>query len=177
MVVVDLRSSWSRVTLNEELVGRMSFVSRLPQYLMTAMLTGALQVASSIVEGGDGLVCDEKECVGGWVADVSAVTSVNPSVSIVERRGQRSRAATQSRKKRGTSLCHRSSPRTIKRRQGGMQGARRHVGEDGKRVVLSPSLTQTFHPTISITDLSSSRHSRSPRSCESQRSEASELPR
>jgi hypothetical protein len=32
-VVVLRRWSWSRVTDNEEFVGRMSFVSRLPQYL------------------------------------------------------------------------------------------------------------------------------------------------
>lgn len=32
-VVVDLRLSWSRVTDKDEFVGKMSFVSRLPQYL------------------------------------------------------------------------------------------------------------------------------------------------
>lgn len=32
-VVWVLRSAWERVTEREELVGRLSFVSRLPQYL------------------------------------------------------------------------------------------------------------------------------------------------
>ena len=60
-VVVDRKWSWSNVIDNEEFVGRMSFVSRLPQYLvvdwlslqhivhathlMQAMLTGAEAVA------------------------------------------------------------------------------------------------------------------------------------
>jgi hypothetical protein len=61
-VVVDRRWSWSRVTERDELVGKISLVSRLPQYLrigcydlicmdatsthlMTAMLTGAEAVA------------------------------------------------------------------------------------------------------------------------------------
>ena len=63
---MERRWSWSRVTDREELVGRMSAVSRLPQYLslgqrcarlrngegaldtrlMQAMLTGAVTVAS-----------------------------------------------------------------------------------------------------------------------------------
>ena len=36
-VVVDRRSSWSSVTEREELVGRISAVSRLPQYLWSAL--------------------------------------------------------------------------------------------------------------------------------------------
>lgn len=38
-VVVERRSHWSRVTERDELVGRMSASSRLPQYLTTAILT------------------------------------------------------------------------------------------------------------------------------------------
>ena len=59
-VVVDLKWSWSSVTERDELVGKISLVSRLPQYLlsalhiemkttaylMTAILTGAVDVAS-----------------------------------------------------------------------------------------------------------------------------------
>ena len=36
-VVVDRRWSWSSVTESDELVGRMSFVSRFPQYLHRCM--------------------------------------------------------------------------------------------------------------------------------------------
>ena len=39
MVVVVLRSSWCNVTESDEFVGNSSFVSRLPQYLIVAMLT------------------------------------------------------------------------------------------------------------------------------------------
>jgi hypothetical protein len=49
------RSRWERVTDNDEFVGRLSFVDRFPQYLMTcnqlwqsdstAMFTGAVVVA------------------------------------------------------------------------------------------------------------------------------------
>jgi len=75
-VVVERRWSWLRVTESEELVGRMSLVSRLPQYLdrsqcgvsdgfdrtdlMQAMLTGAeavvwkcFDMVMVVVEGGN----------------------------------------------------------------------------------------------------------------------------
>lgn len=44
-VVWVRRSSCERVTERDELVGRFSFGSRLPQYLITAMLTGAVVLA------------------------------------------------------------------------------------------------------------------------------------
>ena len=45
-VVIVRRWSWSSVTLRLSFVGRMSDESRLPQYFITAMFTGAVQVAS-----------------------------------------------------------------------------------------------------------------------------------
>jgi len=44
--VLDARWSCDSVADREELAGSSSVVSRLPQYLMTAMLIGAEQVAS-----------------------------------------------------------------------------------------------------------------------------------
>ena len=44
-VVWVRRSAWDSVTEIEELVGRLSFGSRFPQYLTTAMLTGAVVLA------------------------------------------------------------------------------------------------------------------------------------
>jgi hypothetical protein len=44
-VVVVLSCSWFKEALKLEFTGRMSFSSLFPQYLTTAMLTGALQVA------------------------------------------------------------------------------------------------------------------------------------
>jgi hypothetical protein len=45
-VVIALRSSWFIVTDTLELIGRLRETSRLPQYLMTAMLDGAEWVAA-----------------------------------------------------------------------------------------------------------------------------------
>ena len=39
------RSDWERVMESEELVGRLRAGSRLPQYFITAMLTGAVVLA------------------------------------------------------------------------------------------------------------------------------------
>ena len=44
-VVWVFRSDWERVMEREELVGRLRVGSRLPQYLITAMLTGAVVLA------------------------------------------------------------------------------------------------------------------------------------
>ena len=44
-VVIVRKSSWESVTDNEEFVGVFSLVEAFPQYLMTAMLTGAVAVA------------------------------------------------------------------------------------------------------------------------------------
>jgi len=46
-VVVVFNWSWCKVTLREELMGRIRSSSRFPQYLMTAMLTGAVQVTAT----------------------------------------------------------------------------------------------------------------------------------
>eukprot|EP00052_Salpingoeca_macrocollata_P026332 m.244104 g.244104 ORF g.244104 m.244104 type:complete len:521 (-) comp22557_c1_seq6:84-1646(-) len=46
IVVLACSSAWSSVPLSDELIGRISFSSRLPQYLMTAMFTGAVQVTA-----------------------------------------------------------------------------------------------------------------------------------
>lgn len=43
--MVVQRSAWDRVTEMELFVGRLRTVSRLPQYLRVAMLTGAVTVA------------------------------------------------------------------------------------------------------------------------------------
>ena len=44
-VVWVFRSDWERVMEREELVGRLRAGSRLPQYFITAMLTGAVVLA------------------------------------------------------------------------------------------------------------------------------------
>ncbi len=44
-VVCVRRSDWERVTEREELVGRLSFGSRFPQYFITAIFTGAVVLA------------------------------------------------------------------------------------------------------------------------------------
>lgn len=48
MVVVVFKSLWFKVALMEELMGKIKFSSRLPQYFKTAILTGALQVTRII---------------------------------------------------------------------------------------------------------------------------------
>lgn len=48
-VVWVRRSAWERVMEREELVGRFRDGSRLPQYLMTAILTGAVVLARYIL--------------------------------------------------------------------------------------------------------------------------------
>ena len=47
------RFTWCSVPDSDELTGRISFSSRLPQYLTTAMLTGAVHVTltESVIEG------------------------------------------------------------------------------------------------------------------------------
>lgn len=39
--MIAFRSSWFIVTLTDELMGKLYFLSRLPQYLMTAIFEGA----------------------------------------------------------------------------------------------------------------------------------------
>jgi hypothetical protein len=63
-VVCVRRSSCERVTLREELVGRLSFGSRFPQYLITAILTGAVVLAryiSDMVREANWTLCGCKE--------------------------------------------------------------------------------------------------------------------
>lgn len=47
MVVIAFRSSWFMVTDTDELMGVFARTSRLPQYLMQAMLLGAVCVADT----------------------------------------------------------------------------------------------------------------------------------
>jgi len=50
-VVWVLRSAWERVTEREELVGRLSFVSRLPQYLFENKLDRGCSILGFQGEG------------------------------------------------------------------------------------------------------------------------------
>ena len=52
-VVVERRWSWSRVTEREEFVGKMSFVSRLPQYLEICVNRGWIKASQYALYAGN----------------------------------------------------------------------------------------------------------------------------
>ena len=80
-VVLASRSAWSSVMLTDEFSGRFNLVSRLPQYLIRAMLVGAQHVTigwtSAMLQRGAAVLC-----VKGGVVTVPKVFVVSYETEI-----------------------------------------------------------------------------------------------